>query len=96
MHPMLIRACVEVQLQSLPIQPCMFLDNAFAHSCHVLSQAVLSKSGKASVLSEMEENDPDAAGDDDDEEDEVADEDAVSDSLIDSVTQVLQKTGLTT
>ena len=38
-----------------------------------LLQAVLSKSGKASVLAEMEENDPDAAGGDDDEENELSD-----------------------
>ena len=62
-------------------------------TCPLLLQAVLEKAQKASALAEMEENDPDAA--DDDDEDDTGVKDDKSNSLIDSVTNILQKTGLT-
>ena len=62
-----------------------------------LVQALLKKAGKPSVLGSLEENDPDAA--DDDEEDEVeadgAQEDAQNSSIVDKITDLLGKTGLT-
>ena len=60
----------------------------------VLCQAILQKAGKASVLGSMDENDPDAAEDDDEED--VTDEPngQESSTIVDSLASTLQKTGL--
>lgn len=61
-----------------------------------LLQALLKDAGKSSVLGSMEENDPDA--DDDDsyqEEDGDAGKEVKSSSVVDKITDLLGKTGLT-
>ena len=66
-----------------------------------LVQALLKKTGKASVLGSLEENDPDAADDDEDEDEDGdhaangAQEDATTSSVVDKITDLLGKTGLT-
>lgn len=66
----------------------------------LLPQAILSKAGKPSVLGSMDENDPDAADDEDEEAEQDADEEHEqqngheSSSVIDSLSNALQKTGL--
>ena len=69
---------------------------ASAHDC---MQALLKKAGKPSVLGFLEENDPDAADDEDDEAGFVATDEAHADSssssVVDKVTDLLGKTGLT-
>ena len=66
----------------------------------LLPQAILSKAGKPSVLGSMGENDPDGADDEDEEAEKDADEDHEqqngheSTSVIDSLSNALQKTGL--
>ena len=59
-------------------------------------QAILKKAGKASVLGSLEENDPDADDGDDDEE-EHADDGSTgnSNTIVDKLTDLLGKTGLT-
>ena len=60
------------------------------------AQAILKKAGKASALGSLEENDPDAADDDEEEKDD-AEEEQVSkgNSVVDTLTDLLGKTGLT-
>ena len=66
----------------------------------LLPQGILSKAGKPSVLGSMDENDPDAADDEDEEAEQDADEEHEqqngheSSSVIDSLSNALQKTGL--
>ncbi|KAA6416961.1 MAG: RAN GTPase-activating 2-like [Trebouxia sp. A1-2] len=58
-------------------------------------KAILKKAGKASALGSLEENDPDAA--DDDEEEDGAEEEQTSkgNTVVDTLTDLLGKTGLT-
>lgn len=58
-----------------------------------LLQALLKNAGKPSVLGSLEENDPDA--DDDEEDDGEADKEAEPSSVMDKITDLLGKTGLT-
>ena len=59
-----------------------------------LLQALLKKAGKPSVLGSLEENDPDAGNDDQDDDGE-ADKEAEPSSVVDKITDLLGKTGLT-
>ena len=61
-------------------------------------QSILTKAGRASALGSLEENDPDAADDEEDEEDENDDEAgkaAQSDTVVDKLTDLLGKAGIT-
>lgn len=61
-----------------------------------LLQALLKDAGKPSVLGSMEENDPDADDDDSNqEEDGDAGKEVKSSSVVDKITDLLGKTGLT-
>ena len=62
----------------------------------LLYQAILQKAGKRSVLGSMEENEPDAADVDDEEDDAENDEPngQESNTIVDSLSNALQKTGL--
>jgi len=64
--------------------------------CLGCDQAILKKAGKASALGSFEENDPNAAGEEEDEEQD-AEEDSASRSttVVDKLTDLLGKTGLT-
>lgn len=66
----------------------------------VVLQALLRAAGKPSVLGSMEENDPDADDDDDNDdgdqdENSEADTAVKSSSVVDKLTDLLGKTGLT-
>ena len=61
-------------------------------------QSILEKAGRASALGSLEENDPDAADNDEGEEDEDDAEDskaAQSDTVVDKLTDLLGKAGIT-
>ena len=63
---------------------------------YALLQALLKAAGKPSVLGSMEENEPDADDDDNDqEEDGDAGKEVKSSSVVDKITDLLGKTGLT-
>lgn len=66
----------------------------------VLLQALLKAAGKPSVLGSMEENDPDADDDNDNDDGDQdgnreADKGVKSSSVVDKITDLLGKTGLT-
>ena len=61
-------------------------------------QAMLKKVGKAAALGSFDENDPDAADDDEDEEEgegAEATQAGLGDAVVDKLTDLLGKTGLT-
>lgn len=60
-----------------------------------LPQALLKSAGKLSVLGSMEENDPDADDENDQEEGGDAGREVKSSSVVDKITDLLGKTGLT-
>jgi len=58
-------------------------------------QAILKKAGKASALGSLEENDPDAADDDEEEADAEEEQAGKGNTVVDTLTDLLGKTGLT-
>lgn len=60
---------------------------------YTVQQAILQKAGKRSVLGSMEENEPDAADEEDDAENDEPNGQE-SDTIVDSLSNALQKTGL--
>ncbi|KAL0024197.1 hypothetical protein WJX77_006533 [Trebouxia sp. C0004] len=58
-------------------------------------KAILKKAGKASALGSLEENDPDAADDDEEEDDAEEEQTGKSNIVVDTLTELLGKTGLT-
>lgn len=59
------------------------------------AQAILKKAGKASALGSLEENDPDAADDDEEEDDAEEEQTGKGNIVVDTLTDLLGKTGLT-
>lgn len=60
-----------------------------------LVQTLLKKAGKPSVLGSLEENEPDADDDEEDNQEDAADTEVKSNSVVDKLTDLLGKTGLT-